>query len=58
MTVPDDAHISLVGIAFRKNVEVAEDEAMPDLRRYGRWSSSRPDDVSVSWTRTWSTQYQ
>ena len=30
MTVPDDAHISLVGIAFRKNVEVAEDEAMPD----------------------------
>jgi len=30
MTVPDDARISLVGIAFRKNVEVGDDEALPD----------------------------
>lgn len=30
MTVPDDARISLVGVAFRKNVEVGPDEAMPD----------------------------
>ena len=30
MTVPDGARITLVGVGFRKDVDVAPDEAMPD----------------------------